>query len=192
LIKKDQIDASYQGGEARFVAEDGKIVQQAFVTSEPYRLQYETPEWDKPVSYLLVGDDYAVYQSALAIRADKLEANRACLEKLVPIFQQAIVDYFADPAPVNGLLVDYVSKIEGGGFTLSAGQAADSAQKQLDLGLVSNAGNATIGDVDDARIDRLIADLAPVLTAQGKAPKAGLKASDIATNEFLDTSIALP
>jgi hypothetical protein len=192
LLKPEQIDTSYQGGEARFIAEDGKITQQAFVTSEPYRLEFETPEWNKPVKFLLVGDALGVYQSALSIRSDRLEANRACLEKLVPIFQQSIVDYYANPEPINTLLVDYVAKIQGGGFTLSAGLAADSTKKAIELGLVSNAGNTTVGDVDTARVQTLIDDLAPVFEAGGKAVKPGLTPADLATNEFLDPAIALP
>lgn len=192
LLSAAQIDTSWQGGDARFVAESGKITQQAFITNEPYRLQYEQPEWNKPVKVLAVGADYPVYQSAISIRSDKLGANRDCLAKLVPILQQATVDYFADPAPVNALLVDYVGKLQGGGFTLSEGLAAFSTKTQIDAGLVSNGDNATLGDFDDARVQALIDDLSPVFAKAEKPPKAGLAPKDLVTNEFLDTAIGLP
>ena len=118
------------------------------MTSEPYAYEHEVPEWGKPVKFLLV-EEFNVYQSALAIRADKLEANRACLEALIPMFQQALVDYSANPGPVNDAIVKYVAALEGGGFVMSAGQAADSSKKQIELELVSNAGND-----DDRRLRR--------------------------------------
>lgn len=191
LLKPEQIDTSYQGGPSRFVAEGGNVVQQAFVTSEPYSYEHEVKEWGKPVSFLLV-EEFNVYQSSLSIRADKLDANRACLEKLVPIFQQSLVDYYANPGPINAAIVKYVASLEGGGFSLTAEKAADSSARQLELGLVSNGANRTIGDFDDARVAGLIADIAPVFTAQNKPIKAGIAPKDIVTNEFLDTSIGLP
>ena len=39
LIKKEQLDPSYDGSPSRFVAAKGEAVQQGFVTSEPYRYQ---------------------------------------------------------------------------------------------------------------------------------------------------------
>ena len=191
LLKESQIDTSYQGGPSRFVAEGGNVVQQAFVTSEPYAYENEVKEWGKPVKFLLV-EEFNVYQSALSIRADKLDANRACLEKLIPIFQQALVDYSANPGPVNDAIVKYVASLEGGGFVMTAGQAADSSKKQLELNLVSNGTNKTIGDFDDARVAKLIADIVPVFAGQNKPLKANLAPKDIVTNEFLDETIGLP
>ncbi|WP_050803260.1 hypothetical protein [Candidatus Protofrankia datiscae] len=100
LLKQSQVDTSYQGSPDRFVAADGKVVQQGFVTNEVYHLEHDVQAWNRPVKYLLV-DAYPIYQSALAIRADKLEANRACLAKLVPLFQQAQRDYITAPGPTN-------------------------------------------------------------------------------------------
>jgi hypothetical protein len=191
LLRPEQIDTSYQGGPSRFVAEDGNVVQQAFVTSEPYAYEHEVPEWGKPVQFLLV-EEFNVYQSALSVRADKLEGNRACLTALIPMFQQALVDYSGNPGPVNDAIVKYVASLEGGGFVMTAGQAADSSKKQVELELVSNAGNATIGDFDEARVTKLIADIAPVFKAQNKPINENLTAKDIVTNEFLQDGIALP
>ena len=42
-----------------------------------------------------------------------------------------------------------------------------------------------------ARVNALIAKAIPVYTSLGQAPKDGLKAEDIVTNEFIDTSIGL-
>ncbi len=190
LLRPDQVDTSYQGGVARFAAADGHIVQQAFATSEPYEYEH-TPEWGKPVQVLLVHDEYPVYQSALSIRADRLEAERACLELLIPILQQAQVDVTTDPSVVNAILVDYVAQL-GGAFTLSAEKAAWSAETLRTLGLVGNGPNDTLGDFETERVQQLVDDLVPVFTAGGKELREGLVAADLFTNDFIDPSIGLP
>ena len=53
LLKKDQIDTSYKGDPARFVAEDGSVAQQGFVTNEPYLYEHEVKAWDKPVKFVV-------------------------------------------------------------------------------------------------------------------------------------------
>ena len=148
LLDPAQIDTSYQGGPARFVAEDGNVVQQGFLTSEPYSLEFEVPEWGKPVEFLLVSDEYPVYQNTVAVRSDRLESDGECLALLVPLLQQASIDYVNDPEPINAALVDFVSQIEGGGFTLSAGKAADAVVKQLENGIVANGPDGVFGSFD--------------------------------------------
>ncbi len=190
LLNKSQVDPSYQGSPDRFVAADGKIVQHGFVTNEPYHLEHDVKAWNKPVKYLLV-DEYPVYQSALAIRQDKLAANSACLAKLVPLFQQAQRDYVADPGPTNQLLLDIVSKMNTSGFSLSAGLVADASAKQKELKLIANGSDGVLGSFDTARVQGLIGRLTAVYKAKGTEPKAGLAPADLVTNQFLDKSISL-
>ena len=45
---------------------------------------------------------------------------------------------------------------------------------------------------DTARVQRMIEIVTPIFTAQRQPPKDGLKPEDIATNEFVDTSIGVP
>jgi hypothetical protein len=190
LLKASQIDASYQGAPDRFVAADGNIAMQGFVTNEPYHLEHDVKQWSKPVHFLLV-EEYPVYQSALAVRKDTLAANRACLEKIVPLFQQAQFDYVADPGPVNELLLQVIPKFNTGGFALSAGLMADANDKQKKLGLIANGRDGVLGSFENVRVAKLIAQLAPVFEAKGSKPAAGLKPGDLVTNEFLDDSISL-
>ncbi|MCK9923979.1 hypothetical protein MXD61_19270 [Frankia sp. AgPm24] len=191
LLNKAQVDTSYQGSPDRFVAADGKIAQQAFVTNEPYLLEHDVKAWGKPVKQLLLQDEYPAYISALAVRADKVSSQRACLAKLVPLLQQAQRDYVADPAPVNKLILKVVSTLHTGGFTLSAGLLEYGNATQKKLGLIANGNDGVLGSFDSARVDKLIGRLVPVFTAKGSAPKAGLAASDLVTNEFLDKTVAL-
>ncbi|GAB2469087.1 nitrate ABC transporter substrate-binding protein [Xylanimonas ulmi] len=191
LLEPGQIDGGYDGTPARFVAEDGRIVSQGIITSEVYSYEHDIPAWDKPVKYVKVGDEYEAYHSEVAIRSDKLDENRACLEKLVPLLQQAAVDYWTDPASTNQVLLDVVDAFEGA-WQLSAGLNDFAVEVALKEGIVANGPDHVFGSHDPARLDRFIADVSPALARQGIAVKEGLTSSDIATNEFLDPSIALP
>ncbi len=191
LLNRSQVDTSYQGTPDRFVATDGKIAQQGFVTYEPYQLEHDVKAWDKPVRYLLLHDEYPVYRAQLSVRPDKLAANRACLAKLVPLFQRAQRDYIADPGPTNQLLLTVVGSLDTSGFTLSPGLLADADTKLKELGLVANGTDGVLGSFDTARVQRLIDRLAPVFEARGTKPKPGLRPADLVTNDFLDRSISL-
>jgi hypothetical protein len=188
LITKAQLDTSYKGDPSRFVAANGQVVQQGFATNEPYQYEHELSQWDKPVKFLLVNDEYPVYQSALSVRSDKLASDSACLSKLIPLFQQANLDYVANPTSTNNLLLDYVTQLKAG-FTLSPGGLAAAVQAIKDLKLVENGTDGVAGSFDTARLQKLIDDIGPVLTKSGKKLKAGLAPADLATNQFLDKSI---
>jgi hypothetical protein len=191
LLRSSQVDTSYQGDPSRFVVANGKIVQQAFITNEPYRLQHDVKAWGKPVKYLLLGDEYPVYLPTLAVRADTLKAEDGCLRKLVPLFQRAQRDYVADPASTNQLLLRTVATLHPGGYTLSAGLLADGNARQKSLGLIANGTDGVLGSFDAARVQKAIGQLTPVFEAKGSKPKTGLAPADVATNEFLDRSISL-
>ena len=101
-----------------------------------------------------MSDEYPVYQNTVAVRSDRLESDGDCLALLVPLLQQAAIDYVNDPEPINAALVDFVSQIEGGGFTLSPGKAADAIEKQLENGIVANGPDGVFGSFDEARVCR--------------------------------------
>ena len=190
LLDKNQVDQSYTGDPSRFVAADGNIVSQGFVTSEPYIYENEVQGWKKPVKFLLLHNDVPIYQDTMTIRADKLEANRACLQKLVPMMQQSALDYVHNPGPINGMIVDYTGKIKGGTQITGAG-AVDAVQKMLNLGIVGNGTDGIYGSYDAARIQSMIDDYGKVFAAKGKPPAPGLKPAELFTNEFLDKNIKL-
>ena len=61
-----------------------------------------------------------------------------------------------------------------------------------DLGLVTDAGNGFVGDMDGDRIQGLLDILTPIFTAQGaEGFDPNVTPSDLYTNEFLDPSISL-
>ena len=191
VLSKKNVDGTYDGTPAKFVAAKGKDAQQGFASAEPYIYQTEIPAWGKPVKYQLTNDvGYPIYASAMSVRSADLTELGPCLKKLVPVLQQAEVDYFADPSATNTMVQDLVTQYNNG-WVYSAGVAAYSVDTMKKVGLVSNGSNAQIGDMDAARIQKIIDIDTPIFTASNSAPKAGLKPEDIFTNEFLDSSIGL-
>lgn len=193
LLKTSQVDTSYNGTPDQFVAAGGNVIQQGYVDEEPYQLQYETPTWGKPVKFLLVGNkDYPVYQDNIAVRSDQLAADSSCLKKLVPLFQEASVQYAKSPASAESAIVKFTNSLEGTGVAVSAGEAAYAYQTQLKYGLIANGTNGVYGSFSAAEEQSAITKLTPVFQSEGVHPKAGLTPADLSTNEFLDSSIKLP
>ena len=185
-----QIDGSYDGSPARFVAE-GNLVQQGFATNELYKYEHDIPDWNKPVNFLLINDTgFDIYQSALSVKPEALTESKECLQKLVPILQQAQVDYVKDPQPTNDKLIEIVKAMDTF-WTLSPGGNEDAVKQMLDLKLVSDAGNSTLGDFDCQRVDALIEKLKPVFESKGVTIPADTSCDQVVTNDFIDPSISL-
>lgn len=190
FIRAAQIDGSYKGAPDRFVSE-GDIVQQGFVTNEPYKYENDIVQWRKPVKWLLVHDSgFGIYSQALAGRPEVVEQKRDCLELFVPLLQRAQAFYVRNPQAVNDELLRIVKTLDTF-WTLSEGGNADAVEKMLELGIVSNGPDATIGNFDRGRVEAVIAALRPVFLAKGVDVKTGLTADDLVTNEFIDGSIGL-
>jgi hypothetical protein len=189
ILPKSVVDGSYDGTPAKFVAAKGKDAQQGFASAEPYIYQYEVPAWGKPVKFELTNDEgYPVYASAVSVRTGDLKTLTPCLKKLVPVLQQAEVDYFKSPDATNKLILDLVNAYNNG-WVYTAGTAKYSVAEMKKLKLVGNGNNSYMGDMDASRIDKIIKIDTPIFTASNSAPKAGLTSSDIFTNEFIDKSI---
>jgi len=192
ILKRDQVDGSYDGSPTRFLAEKGKVAQQGFATNEPFIYEKALPQWKKKVKFQLIHDTgYPIYPEPLGVRSADFEKNKACFAKLVPIQQQAEVDFIKSPDKANALILDLVNKYNTG-WVYSAGVAKFSVDQQLKLGLVGNGPDQTLGNFDTQRVDDFIAKATPIFTAGGKKVKEGLNAQDLVTNEFIDPSIKLP
>jgi hypothetical protein len=192
ILRPSQVDGGYEGTPDKWVASGGKIVQGGFATSEPYIYEKELPgKWNKPVDFRLVSDtNYPVYPQAISIRAEDKEKLSPCLKKLVPIIQQAQIDFMNDPGPTNTMVIDLVKGFRTG-WTYSTGMADYAVKAMKDLGLISNGPNKTLGDFDLGRVQRIIDVDVPIFAAQKKPAKAGLKPEDLVTNEFIDPKIGL-
>src|SRR6266511_1419005 len=191
ILRKNQEDGSYTGAPDRYVASGGKFAQQGFATSEPFIYQNELPQWKKPVAFQLINDTgYPVYASALSIRPTDKSQLSDCLKRLVPMFQQAQIDYVKNPDAVNKLVVqlnkDYKSE-----YPMDENLAKFTAEQELKLGIVGNGSDKTLGNFDMSRIKRTIDIVGPIYAAQKQPVKAGLAPQDIVTNEFINPSISL-
>ena len=184
LIEKGQVDSNYKGN-LLLTTEDA--AHQGFATSEPYK--YANLESGAiTTGYQLIHDaGWNSYAQNLAIRKDRLEELRPCLEKIVPIFQQAQLDYIADPARANAIILSTVATYDSW-WTQSEGDVSNGAASQKEMGIIGNGETETFGDLEETRVNDFIAKATPILREQG-LEIADITASDITDNEFLDTSI---
>lgn len=191
ILDPAQIDGSYDGSTSSFVADQGKSAQQGFASSELYVYENDLPEWNKPVAYQLVHDaGYPNYKSAISLRSGELEAQTPCLEKLVPVLQQGLVDYVSDPQPTNELMLDLVEQYNTG-WVYSQGQADYGLKMMREEGLVSDGPNGIAGDFDPERWERLIELNKPIFAEGGIEIADPISPEVVMTNQFIDPSISL-
>jgi len=191
LVRASQMDGSYDGTPTRFVASDGKIANAGFATSEPYIFKNEVKGHSYNTNLQLINDTgYPTYSEALSIRSGDKDKLAPCLKKLVPIMQQASVDFMNKPDPTNQIVLKAVAQIKDF-WTYSPGMAAYAVKTLKDLGLVGNGPDKTLGNIQDNRIKRMIDILTPIFAAQHKPVKDGLKPADLYTNEFINPAIGL-
>jgi hypothetical protein len=186
IWSQDQVDPSYDGSPARFV-NSLDIAQQGFASAEPYTYEFEVEEYLKAPAYQLLHDaGYPTYSQTLSVLPEDVEGMAACWEKFIPIAQQAQVDFVNSPERANAIIVDAVEQV-GSFWVYTPGLADYSVQTQLELGLVGNGPDDTLGNFDEARVQEML-DL--VREAGAEVP-ADLTAAEMFTNDFLDPSIGL-
>ncbi|MDJ0767295.1 MAG: hypothetical protein QNJ12_00825 [Ilumatobacter sp.] len=185
IWSEDQIDPSYDGSPARFISEGGAIAQQGFASAEVYTYEFEFEEWGKPVAFQTLHDaGFQVYSQTIGVRPADLETLRPCLEQVVPIMQQAVVDYSASPDRANAIIVDAVEQYAD--FWVYSPELADfSIAKQTELGLVGNGPDSTVGNMEEARVQTVIDQVRDA----GLDIPDDLGVDDLITNEFIDDSI---
>jgi ABC-type nitrate/sulfonate/bicarbonate transport system substrate-binding protein len=191
ILKKSQVDASYDGKPARFVTAGGKVVQQGFLTAEPYQYEHEVKPWLKPVSTLKISDaGYPNYGETLAVRKADVAKDSPCLKKLVPMIQQAQVDYAKSPERANTLIAQLVPKYNTG-WVYPKALADFAAKAQIDNKIIADGTDGTLGSIDTARVQKMIDIVSPIYAKNNIKVPAGLKPSDLFTNEFVKQGIGL-
>jgi hypothetical protein len=188
-LTSKQTDGSYSGTPAQFVEAQGHDAQQGFATAEPYIYSHEVQAWDKPLKYQLIYDTgWQPYPEPLSVRTGDLAKLTPCLKKLVPVLQQADVDYLKSPTATN-TLVDTLVNDYNNGWTYDAKVGAYAA------GMMNNLEKQQsipyVGYMDSARITKLIGQAKPIFAStKGAAIKSGLVAGDVFTDKFMSTKIA--
>lgn len=180
----------YAGDGENFVLNNGKWLNQGYSSNEVWDFE-NGRQWEKPVDYVYVSDlGYDFYPSVPSVATSRLEELGPCLEKLVPLIQQAQIDYLADPGPVNELLAEYNEQGYGAAFWKTPVELNEAAAEVMKADeLVSNGSDETLGNFDLDRVETTIDNISDSLDERAKEDVAP---QDIVTNAFVDESIGLP
>ena len=184
-----KFDFNYKGDKI-LVTEGDTTAHQGFVTAEPYQYAHLDTGAIKVAAQLISDTGWQPYPQAIAIRQDKLEPNRACLEKLIPIMQQAQIDYLKDHAAADQVIID-TNNTYASFWEYAQGDADFSVQEQLAQGIVANGSTPTFGDMENPRVTDFINKAIPVYVGEGVDVPRDLTAADVVDNEFLDPSITM-
>jgi hypothetical protein len=191
ILDKKQVDATYDGAPASFIAAGGKDTQQGFGTAEPYFYQNVLKDWMKPVAYQYIHDaGWTAYAQSLGGTPENIAKYDSCLKALVPVIQQAALDYVAAPDTANAIILDAVNQYNNG-WVYDAGQAKAAVAKMQEDKLIANSPDGTLGSFDMDRVTAFIATASPVFTSTGAKVKDGLVADDIVTNKYINPAIKL-
>jgi hypothetical protein len=193
IIKRSQIKKTYTGDPSQFIQAQGKIVSQGFATAEPW-LYENVFRYPRPIGFALLADSgYDAYSQTLAIRTGDKDQLAPCLRRLVPLVQRSIAQYATQPERTNQLIVDLVQRYNNG-WSYPAPLADFSIQQQRQLGITDNGKDGrTVGEFDMARVDKILGILQPIYAGVlNQDLPADLGPEDLATNEFIDSAIAIP
>jgi hypothetical protein len=191
ILRRSQVDPSYDGTPARFVTDHGRDAVQAYATNEPYAWWREVPQWGKELKYALINDTgYPNYANVLGIRPGDRGQLDGCLRRLVPIIQAAQVAFAGDPGPAVEVMLAVNTAYHG--FRYDRPLADYAVTTMLEQAILGNGSNRTLGDFDPARINRLIGILGPIFTGQKKPIKPDLGVDDVVTNAYIDPAVSLP
>ncbi|MEP1125747.1 MAG: hypothetical protein ABJH68_17845 [Ilumatobacter sp.] len=170
FITADQSNPSYDGSDGAWVADGGNFFQQGFATNEIYKYENDVAWKDggpADVSFFTVGDlgfeNYPAAITMLQSRADELDS---CLTELVPMMQQAWIDFLDDPKPITDAMIS-INETHDGFWSLSEGlNEAGLALVESD-GYAVNSDDGTYCSFDPDRMQTLYDILQPIYAEQG-------------------------
>ncbi|MGI9611589.1 MAG: ABC transporter substrate-binding protein, partial [Acidimicrobiales bacterium] len=150
----------------------------------PHNYENVFEEWGKPVAFETLHDSgFEVYSQTIAIRPTDQEDLDACLKEIVPIIQRSVVGFASAPDRANAIIIDAVDQYAD--FWVYDQALADfSVATQIELGMVGNGPNDTVGDMEADRIQAVI----DLMTEAGMDIPQVIP-DDIHTNEYIDSSI---
>jgi hypothetical protein len=166
----DQSNPSYDGSDAAWVADGGNFFQQGFATNEVYKYENEIAWKDgapAPVDFYTVADlGFDNYPAAITMMRDKAAELDECLKLLVPVMQQAWVDFLNDPKPITDAMIE-INVAHDGFWTLSEG-LNEAGMELVESGeFALNSPDGTYCSFDEARVQGLYDILAPIYEEQG-------------------------
>ncbi len=166
----DQSDPSYDGSDAKFVATNGGVIQQGFATNEVFKYENEIAWKDgapADVDFFTVDDlGFRNYPAAITMMRSRMEELDACLRLLVPVMQQAWIDYLNDPTPITDKMIE-INEVHDGFWGLSESINAGGIALVESDGFAVNSPDGTYCSFDEARLQELYEKLAPIYAEQG-------------------------
>lgn len=169
-LEPEQSDPSYNGSDAKWVAQSGDFLQQGFATNEIYKYENEIP-WKngKPgdVSFFTVDElGYDNYPSAITMLQSRAAELDACLKLFVPKMAQAWVDYYTDPTPITDTMIRINQEYDGF-WKLSPELNTFGLNLLEELRIGANSPDGTYCSFDEAKIENLYGILQPIYAAKG-------------------------
>jgi hypothetical protein len=188
-VREEQLDGSFDGSPSRFVVE-GDLIQQNFVTNEPFLYENLIEDWGgQPIDFFMIADfGWEAYPGvgSLSARPEVIEEEADCLALLVPMLQQAAVDFAADPMPAMQTIAATAGAM--GNFAPPGEALMPWATSIMnDRGFFQNGPDGAAGSFDLDRLVDFHASFAPILEAQDVS--VAVDGSQMATNQFIDPSI---
>jgi hypothetical protein len=195
FIDASQSDPNYSGAPSEWIAQGANFVQQGFVTNERYKYE-NLIEWKNgapaPIDFVLIHDlGWQPYPAMYTVLSERLDELSPCLELVVPMLQQAWVDYLMDPTPTGDTLVT-ITEAYNNYWTITPELNAAGFELFDELGIGSNGPDATYGNFDLDRVKALYDEALPLFDSLGIRIADGLTVDDVVTNRFIDPTIGLP
>jgi hypothetical protein len=186
ILRASQVNYSYDGSPALFMAKPDSVVG-GFATNEPFIYR----SLGRDVDYAYVADTgYPDYRNVWTIHADQQQKLAPCLRKLVPMMQQAMIDFVSKPARTLARIVQLNTQYKAS-FPYPQPQAEYGVRTMKQDGLVSDPKSGGFGAFDASRNSRMIDILRPIYAAQHQSVPGDLTADSIATNAYIDPSIRM-
>ena len=174
----DDMVRPYTFSVAPFLADDG-IVQQGYVTSQPYAIKQGGVE---PQVFLMADFGYPPYAETIETTQKMLKEKPEVVKKFVQATMEGWVSYFADPAPANKL-------IKKANPEMTDEQLAFSLETLKKYGLVTggDAAEQGIGVMTDARWNKLY-----TLMKEEGLLKKDIDIKDVYSLDYLPEEPVLP
>jgi hypothetical protein len=192
FLDESQSDPNYGGAPDQWISDGGNFMQQGFATNEVFKYE-NLIEWKDgapaPVEYAIIHElGWQPYPAVYSVLTDRLDELSPCLELLVPVLQQAWVDYLNDPEPTADAIIG-ITEVYNNYWTLTPELNARAFELFESDGYGTNGPDDTYGNFDPERIQTLFDDFGGILENRGITLPDGFTAESVYTNEFIDESI---
>lgn len=183
----DQSDPSYDGSDAKWVAEAGAVIQQGFASNEVYKYENEINWKDgapADVSFFTVGEmGFDNYPASLTMMKSRAEELDACLTLLVPKMAQAWVDFFNDPKPITDAMIQINETHDGfWGLSEAINEAGLAVVEEKEI--AANSADGTYCSIDPERAQGIYDTVSAIYAEQGV--EIGADVTTMYTNKYCE------